>query len=258
VTTPTESYDSYRIDAPSDILFLCDHATNIVPPFVGDLGLPAEDMERHIAWDPGALGVAKVLADAFDASVISSRFSRLVIDPNRGADDPTLIMQLYDGSIIPGNAGISPQSARARRTRLYDPYHAAITQKLNAMEQAGQTPKIISLYSFTKIISLHSFTPQLRNKPPRPWEIGILYAHDTRLAAPLLASLGDEKDLTIGDNQPYTGALQGDCMDQHGLSRNLPHVLIELRNDLIAGEQGQHHWAARLMPHLRQALGAID
>lgn len=248
MTNLNESFDCYRPEAASDILFLCDHATNLVPGFVGDLGLLPGDMERHIAWDPGALGVAKALADAFDASVISTRFSRLVIDPNRGADDPTLIMQLYDGSIIPGNAGISASDAETRRARLYAPYHAAITKQLDGMLARGQTPRIVSL---------HSFTPQLKGKPPRPWEIGVLYAHDTRLAEPLMASLNAESDLTIGDNQPYTGALKGDCMDQHGLSRSLPHALIELRNDLILDEKGQSIWAKRLVPHLRHALSAV-
>lgn len=206
-------------------------------------------MARHIAWDPGALGVAHALGDVFDACVISSRFSRLVIDPNRGADDPTLIMQLYDGSIIPGNAHLSKADAEARRTRLYAPYHAAIDARLDDMIAKGQAPKIISL---------HSFTPQLKGKPARPWEIGVLYAHDTRISAPLLASLGDEPDLTIGDNEPYTGALKGDCMDQHGLSRGLAHVLIEIRNDLISTQNEQARWAERLAPHIRAALAALD
>lgn len=243
------SHEYYRPNATSDILFLCDHATNIVPDFIGDIGLPQADMERHIAWDPGALGVARALGDVFDATVISSRFSRLVIDPNRGADDPTLIMQLYDGSIIPGNAGISPSHAKARHQKLYAPYHQAIADKLDSMISNKQVPKIISL---------HSFTPKLQGKSPRPWEIGVLYAKDARMAEPLLRSLGKEKGLTIGDNQPYNGALKGDCMDQHGLRRDLPHVLIELRNDLITSKSGQSLWAERLVPHLRHAIEALD
>ncbi len=249
MTTPTLSHECFAPDAPSDILFLCDHATNIVPAFVGNLGLPAQEMERHIAWDPGAEGIAHALAKTFEASVIASRFSRLVIDPNRGADDPTLIMQLYDGTIIPRNAAISARDAAERREKLYDPYHYAINHWLDTRLAAGQTPKIISL---------HTFTPKLKGKPKRPWEIGVLYARDRRMADPLLTSLGEDKTLTIGDNQPYTGALIGDCMDQHGLQRGLPHILIEIRNDLITSASGQTLWADRLVPHLRRAIEALD
>jgi len=249
VTTPNLSHECFAPDAASDILFLCDHATNLVPDFVGDLGLTTQDMARHIAYDPGAEGVAHQLAKAFDASVIASRFSRLVIDPNRGADDPTLIMQLYDGTLIPGNARITHAEADARRTRLYDPYHGAIRHWIDTRMAAGQIPKIISL---------HSFTPQLKGKPRRPWEIGVLSAHDRRMADPLLASLGEDSALTIGDNQPYTGALTGDCMDQHGLQRGLPHILIEVRNDLITSASGQTLWADRLVPHLAHAIAALD
>lgn len=249
MTNPSLSYECFTPDAPSDILFLVDHATNIVPGFIGDLGLPATDMERHIAWDPGAEGVAHGLAQNFEASVIASRFSRLVIDPNRGADDPTLIMQLYDGTIIPGNADISATATAERQKKLYDPYHSAIRNWIDARLAAGQMPKIVSL---------HSFTPQLKGKPKRPWEIGVLYAHDRRMADPLLTSLGEDVGLTIGDNQPYTGALTGDCMDQHGLSRGLPHILIEVRNDLITHANGQTLWADRLVPHLRRTFEALD
>lgn len=235
-------------DAPSDLLFLCDHATNFVPEFVRDLGLSAQDMARHIAFDPGAEAVALLMAAQFEAATVASRFSRLVIDPNRGADDPTLVMQLYDGTIISGNAGLTANEIAERRTRLYDPYHAAIRSQIDRIMARGQTPKLISL---------HSFTPKLRGKPARPWQIGVLYAHDTRLAHPLLASLRDDADLTIGDNEPYNGALKGDCMDQHGLSRGIAHVLIEVRNDLIATAKDQSYWADRLTTHLGRALATL-
>ncbi len=220
----------------------CDHATNTVPDFVagGELGLPAADMARHIAWDVGAMGVSRVLGRALDAPVIGSNFSRLVIDPNRGEDDPTLVMQLYDGTIIPANRHLPQHAVNERLDRCYRPYHDALTR-------LADRPGCV-------IASIHSFTPRLRGRAPRPWEIGILYASDDRLARPLIDLLRAEGDLTVGDNEPYNGALRGDAMDRHALSHGRPHVLIELRNDLIADEKGQTYWGNRLAPLLERAL----
>jgi len=221
-------------------LVTCDHASNEVPAWVsgGDLGVTADDMARHIAWDVGAAGVARYLADALDATAVLSRFSRLVIDPNRGEDDPTLVMQLYDGTIVSGNRGITAEAIDERLARLYRPYHAAIAARLATRP---------------KIISVHSFTPQFRGRPKRPWHIGLLSAGDRRLTNPMLDLLAEEPDLCIGDNEPYAGALAGDALDRHGIRTGLPHVLIELRSDLIATDADQRHWAARLAPVLVEA-----
>ncbi|QHQ37508.1 N-formylglutamate amidohydrolase [Algicella marina] len=223
----------------SPVLLLCDHASNFVPPTVsgGDLGLSAEDMARHIAWDVGAAALTRLLSAQLGAAAILSNFSRLVIDPNRGPDDPTLLMKLYDGSIIPANRHADAAELERRKALCHTPYHDAITARLDAMEARGQTPHILSI---------HSFTPQLRARPPRPWHVGILWDSDTRLVTPLLEALRDEPDIVTGDNEPYTGRLEGDCMHRHGTMRGLPHVLIEIRNDLISGETGQQEWAARL------------
>lgn len=222
---------------------LCDHASNLVPDFVngGGLGVAPTDMARHIAYDPGAAGVSRALAAALDGPAILSQFSRLVIDPNRGEDDPTLIMQLYDGTIIPGNRRISDVDAGERLMRCHRPYHAAVA------ELAAQR-------SAPVIVSIHSFTPRLRARPPRPWQIGVLYAADTRLAHPLLSRLRAEPDLAVGDNQPYTGRLPGDTIDRHAILHGHPNVLIELRNDLIATQAQQRTWAARLAPMLIETL----
>lgn len=223
-------------------LVTCDHAANTVPDFVagGDLGLPAEDMTRHIAWDVGAMGVSRHLGEMLDGPVIGSNFSRLVIDPNRGEDDPTLVMQLYDGTIIPANRHIQTEAVEERLNRCYRPYHDALTG-------LAARPGCI-------IVSVHSFTPRLRGRELRPWEIGILYASDARLARPLIDLLRAEGDLTVGDNEPYNGALRGDAMDRHALSHGRPHVLIELRNDLIADDAGQRYWAERCATPLQKAL----
>ena len=221
----------------------CDHASNRVPPSVGggDLGLPPEDMARHIAWDVGAAGVTRGLAARLGAAAVESDFSRLVIDPNRGEDDPTLLMRLYDGTVIPANRHADAAEKARRLEAFHRPYHAALAGLL--AERPGAA-----------LCGIHSFTPQLRGRDPRPWQVGVLFAGDTRLSDPLIARLRAEPDLCVGVNEPYSGALPGDSMDRHALSVGRPHVLIELRNDLISSPEGQAAWADRLAPLLEGAL----
>lgn len=233
---------------PSRWLITCDHATNTVPPDVngGDLGLPAADMARHIAYDPGAAGVTLALAERLDAPAVLADFSRLVIDPNRGADDPTLVMQLYDGTIIPANRGVTDAEVQRRVRTLYTPYHDAYESL------AARRPD-------TAIVAIHSFTPQLAGRPPRPWHVGILYSpRDPRLSRALLDRLRAEPDLCVGDNQPYVGDLPGDAIDRHALGAGRQNTLIELRNDLIATPDRQRAWADRLAPILDAALAEAD
>ncbi|MET4101734.1 putative N-formylglutamate amidohydrolase [Roseovarius sp. MBR-78] len=226
---------------PARWLVTCDHATNAVPGFVngGSLGIAPEDMARHIAYDVGAAGVARALARALDAPAILSNFSRLVIDPNRGEDDPTLVMKLYDGTVIPANRHVGEEDFARRLDRLYRPYHTALAELAARRDD-------------TVIVSVHSFTPQFRGRPPRPWHIALLYAADTRLAHPLLARLRAEPDLCVGDNQPYGGHLPGDTIARHAIAHQRPNVLIELRNDLIATPEAQAAWAVRLAPILQE------
>ncbi len=242
-------FETVNTGGASQILLLCDHATNLVPADVGDgsLGLSLEEMSRHIAYDVGARGVTLQLARLLDAQAVLSRFSRLVIDPNRGEDDPTLVMRLYDGTIIPANRNITEAEKHRRLLAWHRPYHDAITGRIDTMEAAGRTPALISI---------HSYTPQLRGRALRPWHVGVLWHHDERLSRPLLDRLMAEPDLCIGDNQPYGGELEGDCLSRHGTRRGLPHVLIELRNDLIATETDQRHWAERLAPILAGVVEA--
>jgi predicted N-formylglutamate amidohydrolase len=224
-------------------LISCDHATNFVPDWVGggSLGIAQADMERHIAYDVGAAGLTRHLAERLDAPAILSNFSRLVIDPNRGEDDPTLVMKLYDGTIIPANRNVDAAETELRLERLYRPYHAAF----GAL--AGRRAD-------TVICAVHSFTPCLRGRAPRPWPVGVLYSHrDTRLALPLIAALAAE-GLNVGDNEPYSGHLDGDAVDRHALTPGRANVLIEVRNDLISHEDGQIEWADRLAPVLNHVL----
>jgi predicted N-formylglutamate amidohydrolase len=225
-------------------LVTCDHARNTVPDWVagGDLGIAATDMARHIAYDVGALGLSQALAEHLDAPLIASNFSRLVIDPNRGEDDPTLVMQLYDGTIIPANRVASPAQITERLERLYRPYHQAYRDLA-----ARRDDRVIC--------AVHSYTPRLRGRALRPWQVGVLHDHsDSRLALPLIARLRQEPDLCVGDNEPYLGHLEGDSIDRHALQHGRPNVLIELRNDLIETPEQQAQWALRLAPILQQVL----
>ena len=229
-------------DRPARWLITCDHATNRVPPFVngGDLGLPHEDMERHIAYDVGAYAVARHLGELLDAPVVASNFSRLVIDPNRGEDDPTLLMKLYDGTIIPANRHADAAERAARLEACYRPYHAEVSR--------------LAARPDTVIVSMHSFTRQLRGRPPRPWQIGVLFPEGERFSPVLIDTLQAEPDLCVGINEPYTGYLPGDAIDTHGTAHGRPNTLIELRNDLIADAAGQQQWAERLASLLPRAL----
>lgn len=234
-------------DRPGRWLVTCDHASNHVPDWVdgGDLGIPAADMARHIAWDVGAAGLAVRLGENLDSPVILSDFSRLVIDPNRGEDDPTLVMKLYDGTIIPANRHAGPEEVERRLDRLYRPYHSAYA-------------RLAALRPDRVIVAMHSFTPCLRGRAARPWHVGVLYSHlDERFSKPLIARLQAEKDLCIGDNEPYTGHLPGDAIDRHALRLGRHNTLIELRNDLIDDPASQAHWATRLSPILTEVLEGL-
>jgi predicted N-formylglutamate amidohydrolase len=227
----------------SPLLFLCDHASNRLPDAYGSLGLKPELFDTHIAYDIGAAEVTRVLASAYGAAAVLGVWSRLLVDLNRGADDPTIVMKLSDGSIIPGNRHADGAEVARRIAAYHAPYHAAIAGEIARIERTGQVPVLISM---------HSFTPSWRGVP-RPWETGVLWDRDGRLAKPLLARLA-EAGFTVGDNEPYTGALEGDTLNQHGTRRGLPHVLIEMRQDLIADGEAAAAFAARLKPMLDAAL----
>jgi predicted N-formylglutamate amidohydrolase len=226
--------------ASSPLLLLCDHASNALPPDLGTMGLAPGLFSTHIAYDIGAAAVTRALAAAYGAPAVLGRWSRLLIDLNRGADDPTIVMKLSDGSIIPGNRDADGAEVARRIAAWHAPYHAAIAAELDRIGTGAV------------VLSLHSFTPSWK-KVPRPWEVGILYDRDARLATPLMARLA-EAGFVVGDNEPYTGALDGDTLNIHGTRRGLPHVLIEIRQDMIADDAAAVRFAARLKPIIDAAL----
>lgn len=241
---PHPAYEIIDEGAEGPWVVTCDHASNAVPPWVagGDLGLPAQDMARHIALDVGAAGLARALARRLGSPAILARFSRLVIDPNRGEDDPTLLMQLYDGSVIPGNRHADEAERERRLGRLHRPYHDALAA-------------LLSTRASPAILAVHSFTPRLRGRPERPWHVGVLHSHlDGRLALPLIARLRAAGGMCVGDNEPYHGHLPGDAIDRHALAHGRLNALVEVRNDLIATPAAQGEWADRLAPVLDSAL----
>jgi predicted N-formylglutamate amidohydrolase len=249
MTSPATLHPAFHIEGahrPGRWLITCDHATNRVPDWVrgGDLGICAGDMGRHIAYDPGAAGVTRALAELLDSPAILSDFSRLVIDANRAEDDPTLVMKLYDGTIIPANRHVDGAEVERRLEALYRPYHRALA------DLAARRPD-------TVIVAMHSFTPCLKGRAPRPWHIGILHSHlDGRLSRALINGLATEPDLCVGDNEPYSGHLPGDSIDRHALQVGRQNTLIEVRNDLIITPVDQVAWAERLARVLILALAA--
>ena len=232
------AFQAIQGNGNSSLLFLCDHASNRLPE--GGLGLDPALLATHIAYDIGAASLTRALAAVYGAPALLGGWSRLLIDLNRGADDPTLVMKLSDGSIIPGNRDADAAEVARRIAAYHAPYHAAIAAELDRLG-----PDAV-------ILSMHSFTPSWK-KAPRKWEVGILYDRDMRLASPLMARLA-EAGFTVGDNEPYTGALDGDTLNIHGTLRGLPHVLIEMRQDLIATDTAAQDFASRLKPIMDAAL----
>jgi predicted N-formylglutamate amidohydrolase len=228
-------------------LVLCDHASNAIPPEFAALGLPPAQLERHIAYDIGAAWVSRRLAARLGCPAILSCFSRLLIDPNRGLDDPTLVMRLSDGAIIPGNRHLDEAGVAERVRRFYAPYDAAVAQAIREAAARGLPPTIVSI---------HSFTPIWKGAP-RPWHVGLLWNRDARIARPLLAALRAEPDLVVGDNEPYAGWLEGDAIDRHATKAGLPNVLIELRQDLIDTQARAEAWADRLANMLEPILARV-
>ena len=239
-------YRNIEGDLGLGLLVICDHAENTIPADYHTLGLRHDDLHRHIAFDLGAAGVSAGLAEALGAPAVLSRFSRLLIDPNRGLEDPTLIMQLSDGLVVPGNAALGAAEIEARIERFYRPYDLAVQRAVEAGITAGKPPAILSVHSFT----------QAWKGVPRPWAVSVLWDRDPRFSLPLLEGLRTIPDVEVGDNVPYSGQLQGDTLYRHATMRGLAHALIELRQDLIFGAEGQAEWAGHLARVVRDVLGS--
>lgn len=231
------------------IVLVADHARRAIPEEYGDLGLPPAEFERHIAYDIGVEMVTRALAVELDAPAVLAGFSRLLIDPNRGEEDPTLIRQLYDGTVIPGNYPMSAEERERRLERFYRPYHDAVSAlTASVASESGQAPFIVSI---------HSFTPVMKGIA-RPWHAGVLWDLDPRAPLPMIEMLRRPGDIVVGDNEPYDGALRGDTMFRHAIVNGYAHVLVEIRQDLIGDEAGALAWAMRLAPIIDVINAAPD
>jgi predicted N-formylglutamate amidohydrolase len=245
VFAPFEIVDG---DRSRSMVILADHARREMPEEYGTLGLPESDLERHIAYDIGVEGVTRRIAAELHVPAILCGFSRLLIDPNRGEDDPTMIRQLYDGTIITGNYPMSEDERELRLSRFYRPYHDAVSSLIASVaHESGKAPLIVSI---------HSFTPKFQGTERR-WHLGILWDLDDRAPKMLFDMLGGQDDIVVGDNEPYDGALRGDTMYRHAITNGFAHALLEIRQDLIRYEDGQDSWAGRLAPVL-DAINRLD
>ncbi len=239
------AFETLDGDPAGGIVLLCDHACNALPAEYGTLGLPESEFSRHIAYDIGAEALTRQLAERLGVPAVMSRFSRLLIDPNRGVDDPTLVMRLSDGTVVPGNHPITPQEIERRITRFHMPYHDAVDGMIDRCMATGINPMIFSI---------HSFTPSWKGVP-RKWHAGMLWDVDPRLAKFMVEGMRREPGLIIGDNEPYDGALKNDTMYRHATGRGLAQGLLEVRQDLIVDDAGVEQWADILAPLLSEANG---
>ena len=238
-------------DGPSPFVVICDHAGNAVPASLADLGLPPEELARHIAIDVGALAVAKRVAERLGAPLIFQRYSRLVIDCNRIPSARDSIAEVADGTTVPGNRELDAAGRLARQVALHDPYHRHIAALLDGRAAAGRR---------TYLVSMHSFAPVLRLRPnDRPWDVGLCWNRDTRLSRLLVEELVAEAGLRVGENQPYSVDMANDySIPIHGEGRGLPYVEFEVRQDHLATSQGAELWAERLSRVLLRAAGRLD
>ena len=235
----------HRPDGKGNIILFCDHAGKKFPERLGRLGLEEHILDKHVAWDIGIADMSIPLSEQMDAPLLLASYSRLVIDCNRRLDDPSSIAQISDGIAIPGNRGLNALDRQLRADEIFTPYHQTLARKIREKVAGEASPYLISL---------HSFTPCM-NGFHRPWHIGILWNEDDRLVKPLMAALEEEGDLCIGDNEPYSGRdRHGYSMEYHAETLKLPHVLLEIRQDLIDSPSKAQHWAERLYKIFEKVL----
>ena len=234
-----------RLEGGSPLFITCDHAGRVIPRKLGTLGLPPMELDRHIAWDVGAAGVARRLSEQLDAALVSQTYSRLVIDCNRQPSRHDSMARISEQTEIPGNHDLEPDHVEARVREIFEPYHDTIASALDRRRDAGRA---------TLLLAMHSFTPVYKGQS-RPWHIGLLYNRDDRAARVLMDLMSQDPGLVVGDNEPYAITDEGDyTIPVHGEQRGLLHIEIEVRQDLIESEAGQRDWALRLGDWMGRAI----
>jgi predicted N-formylglutamate amidohydrolase len=238
-------YELHHAAGRARVLVVCDHASRAFPAALGRLGLPEEATFRHIAWDIGAADLARALSRALDAPAILAGYSRLVIDCNRRLEDPSCFVAQADGQPVPGNAALSAEQRRARAAACYEPYHKAIGAHLHELRAGERVPALIAVHSFTPVLG----------REVRPWNVGVLWDRDPRIALRLLGRLRGTVGLVVGDNLPYSGRHPADyTVDRHAESAGLPHVCLEVRQDELLTPAGVARWAQILAGALGDIL----
>ena len=236
----TDEPAAFTVERPqgrSEFLFVCDHASSLIPKSLGSLGLEDAELASHVAWDIGAAGVAQQLSAALDATLVLQGYSRLVIDCNRPPGSATSIPTRSEYVQIAANEGLTAGDATARLAEIFTPYHAAISAVVDQRRAAGVR---------TLLVAIHSFTPVYLGET-RPWKIGLMYRRHLRLGRALLELLREDSSLHAGENEPYAMTDATDyTIPVHGEARGLAHLGIEIRQDLIADALGQQEWATRL------------
>jgi len=242
------AFEEFNRLGRSRFVIAVDHASRRIPARLGDLGLPADELQRHIAWDIGALSVARQVAAILDAPLIAQNYSRLVIDCNRDPGVATSIPTIGEYTPIPGNVDIPPEQLAARRREIFEPYHRQIRAVLDERLAAGRETILVAQHSMTNIFK----------GVTREMHAAVLYNRDRRFANLMLQMLRRESELHIGDNQPYFVSDETDyTIPRHGEARGLMHVEIEIRQDLITHEAGQIEWARRIAKALEDAGQAL-
>lgn len=235
-------------DGTGGFVIVCEHASNAIPDRYAGLGLSGKALESHIAWDPGALDVARHMAERLDAPLLRARVSRLIIDCNRPHNAPDLIVSESDSIAIPGNR-IGEAERRSRIATIHEPFHAALSRLIGDRLAAGRP---------TALVSVHSFTPVLHGVT-RPWDVGIIFGRDRRLADPLIKGLKDDGSLAVGINEPYSPTDRVFYThERHAEPHGLPSAMIEIRNDLIENPASQRAMAVRLAKLLNEVPAALN
>jgi predicted N-formylglutamate amidohydrolase len=242
-------YTVYNAEGKARVLFVTDHSGRAFPARMHQLGVADWVLDEHVAWDIGSRDVARHLSERFDAPLICANYSRLVIDNNRSPDDPTSCIPISAGIAIPGNLDITDADRQARREAIFEPYHTAIAAQLEGMRERGYAPALVSIHSCTPVFA----------ETVRPWHFGVLWDRDPRIAEPLLEALNAVDGVCVGDNEPYSGRDPHDyTMDHHGEAGRLPHVSVEIRQDLIDSPEGVAQWAQVLAEALAPILAGDD
>jgi predicted N-formylglutamate amidohydrolase len=235
---------SYNDHGKSPVLLVADHASPYFPAALNQLGLADWVLDSHVAWDIGSDKLAQFLADQLDAQAVLAGFSRLIVDPNRKLEDPSAFVEISDGQAIPGNIDLNEEQKALRIQSFFKPYHDQITARLKRFSDSGIVPAMISVHTCTPVF----------DRVVRPWHIGIMWDKDPRIPLPLIQRLERMDGVCIGDNEPYSGRHPHDfTIDYHAEPAGLPHVGIEVRQDLVKSKEGAREWAGILA----EALGEI-